>query len=258
LPDLRLQEELTTRLESFARDQILAAADRACDLSRALLDREGSVVAGDGGLTVGGRPFEVVVGKLVDLLHTGTGLVCCFFEGDRIAAAAPRDRLGADALSLPDDVATSCLIREESFLGHSDMAGRRMLIAARPIRVDSAIKGVIMCGEFAGEANQTMLGLSTIQAEMIALAERLQFERQHAVGDFLKSIRSIAKRIHLLALNASILSAQAGEHGRGFAVVAREIGDLAERTRQSTQELEQFLGKAASDPVVDRRHGGRR
>ncbi len=258
MSDLRLQEELTARLEAFARDQILTGADRACDLARGLTDREGTIQKGDAGITVAGRPLEAVARQVAEIVHDGTGLVCCFFDGDRIAAAAPRERMSADDLKLPDEVATTCLIRDESFLGHAEVAGRRMLVAARPLRAAGNAAGVVMCGQFVNETNQTLLGLSTIQQEIIELADKLQAERQRAVGDFLKSIRSIAKRIHLLALNASILSAQAGEHGKGFAVVAREIGDLAERTRQSTSELEQFLGRGSPQREVERRHGGRR
>lgn len=259
MSDLRLQEELTARLESFARDQILTFADRACDLGLSLLGREGTLSIGsNGNLTVGGRRIEAVTRSLVDLMADGTGLICLFFEGSRPVAAGPRERIQLEGLHLPDEVATTCLVRDEAFVGVAELLQKRMLVAARPLRVQGSPRGCVMAGQFVGEANQTMLGLSSIEAEIIELADKLQAERQRAVGDFLKSIRSIAKRIHLLALNASILSAQAGEHGRGFAVVAREIGDLAERTRQSTQELEQFLGKAAPAPPVERRHGGRR
>lgn len=259
MSDLRLQEELTARLEAFARDQILASADRACELGLNLLQREGKLSSGSNGdLVVTGRPLGLVARQLTDIIADGTGLLCIFFDGHRAVAAAPRDRIGTDMVNLSDEVATTCLVRDEPFLGLADLAERRMLVAARPLRTEAGPKGAILVGQFVGQTNQTMLGLSTIQAEIIELADKLQLERQRAVGDFLKSIRSIAKRIHLLALNASILSAQAGEHGRGFAVVAREIGDLAERTRQSTQELEQFLGKGAPSVEVERRHGGRR
>lgn len=259
MSDLELQLQLTTRLEGFARDQVLASSDRACELVMALLQREGSLRQGaNDDLVVGGQGFDQVVRPLLDLVADTTGLLCVAFVQGRPVAAAPRDRFAQDEVHLPDEVATTCLVRDESFAGRVDVNERRMLVAAKPLRVDGKPRGVLLCGQFVGEANQTVLGLSTIQEEIIELADKLQAERQRAVGDFLKSIRSIAKRIHLLALNASILSAQAGEHGRGFAVVAREIGDLAERTRQSTQELEQFLGKAGPSPQVERRQGGRR
>jgi methyl-accepting chemotaxis protein len=70
------------------------------------------------------------------------------------------------------------------------------------------------------------------RTRILALGERVA-----GIGDVVRVIQEIAEKTNLLALNASIIAAQAGEHGRSFAVVAREIKALANRTAASTKEI---------------------
>ncbi|MCY1401074.1 Methyl-accepting chemotaxis protein (MCP) signaling domain protein [compost metagenome] len=101
----------------------------------------------------------------------------------------------------------------------------------------------------AQDMNLTVSEITRIDQTMGAVANTVGDleKRSQQIAGILDVIRGIAEQTNLLALNAAIEAARAGEQGRGFAVVADEVRQLAERTSRSTGEIGEMIGAIGSD-----------
>ena len=196
--------------------------------------------------------LRMAVNDFIDQLHAMiTNIVT---EVEQLAAQSSQLRSSGNELSVAADtqrlessqVATS--VNEMSASVHEVARNSNSAADATKEATTQASHG----RSLVNETVTTIRELAT-EVENASLVIQQLARDSHDIGSVLDVIKGVAEQTNLLALNAAIEAARAGEQGRGFAVVADEVRTLASRTQQSTQEIHDMIERiqtSASNAVT--------
>ncbi len=178
------------------------------------------------------------MGKLSDSVDTTSSSVA------EIAASINQVSSNVNVLSGVAEEIISSVTEINASIKEIEQYAREKTVLAERVKEDASSVGM-------ESVKKTMAGMARIKEEVSSASSSIKRlgERSAEVGNILNVINNVTEATSLLALNAAILAAQAGEHGKGFAVVADEIKELAEQTASSTKEIAGII-KAFKDDVA--------
>ena len=216
-----------------------------------LLDEMGNLADGD--LTVEATVTEDKTGAIADSINYAVealrGLVTTINQtADKVSRSAQESRSIAVRLAEASSVQSEQINQTsgaiESLTRQIDEvaknAGESAEVASRSVEV---------AGRGAQTVRDTIQGMDAIREQIQETSKRIKRlgESSQEIGEIVELIDDIADQTNILALNAAMQAAMAGEAGRGFAVVADEVQRLAERSRAATKQIEVLVRTIQAD-----------
>lgn len=225
------------------------------DVADGNLSRELELAESDDEIGVLSAAFQTMIDNLRKHLQEvidGTSVIASSVSELSASSAQLASSAAENATSINETTTTVEEVRQTSEL--SNAKAEQMADESARIR-DASLRGK-------ESTDETIEGMDKIQTQMSTIAETIirLSEQSQAIGQIIATVDSLSEQSNVLAVNASIEAAKAGEHGKGFAVVAQEVKNLADQSKQATTEVRNILNeiqKATGSAVMATEQGNK-
>ena len=240
LADTEEQRRVTEEMNATNQEAILRLLDEMGDLA-------------DGDLTVSATVTEDITGAIADSINYAIdalrNLVSAINDTtQQVSSAAQQTQATAMHLAEASDHQAQQITDASTAINEMATSIEQVSSNAAEVAAE-ATRSVSIASQGSEAVQKTIHGMDTIREHIQETSKRIKRlgESSQEIGDIVELINDIAEQTNILALNAAIQAAMAGEAGRGFAVVADEVQRLAERSSDATRQIEGLVKAIQTD-----------
>jgi methyl-accepting chemotaxis protein len=258
-----LSVEVRTDARSDEVGVLARTFDRMTRSLRAMAAAAGQIAAGDLRSNIQPQSANDVLGNAFARMSENLrAQILALVEGANVLGSAASEIVASTSQLAASASQSAAAVSETTTTVEEVRQTAQMASQKAKLVADSAQRAAQSSQSGRKSTEDVAAGMERIRQQMDAIAASMGrlSEQSQTIGQIIATVEDLATQSNLLAVNAAIEAAKAGEQGKGFAVVAQEVKSLAEQSRQATSQVRTILGdiqKATSAAVMATEQGSK-